>query len=146
MWKTLSLILPVLMPSWRFFKTIEPSPRVQWRFLTDKNATTGDWQDFRPRPQAVTAVQMIGRLFWNPVWNDSLFVVSCAERIEQQPTDHSITEITQRILADNAATRMNPKARLVQFRLLFVHRDGADLVEDIVFVSDPVAQPGGPSC
>ena len=146
MWKTLSLILPVLMPSWRFFKTIEPSPRVQWRFLTDRNVTTGDWQDFRPRPQAVTAVQMIGRLFWNPVWNDSLFVVSCAERIEQQPTDHSITEITQRILADNAATRMNPKARLVQFRLLFVHRDGADLVEDIVFVSDSVAQPGGPSC
>ena len=146
MWKTLSLILPVLMPSWRFFKTIEPSPRVQWRFLTDKNATTGDWQDFRPRPQAVTAVQMIGRLFWNPVWNDSLFVVSCAERIEQQPTDHSITEITQRIVADNAATRMNPQARLVQFRLLFVHRDGAALVEDIVFVSDPVAQPRGPSC
>lgn len=146
MWKTLSLILPVLMPSWRFFKTIEPSPRVQWRFLTDKNATTGDWQDFRPRPQAVTAVQMIVRLFWNPVWNDSLFVVSCAERIEQRPTDHSITEITQRIVADNAATRMNPQERLVQFRLLFVHRDGADLVEDIVFVSDPVAQPGNSSC
>ncbi|EEB84014.1 hypothetical protein RGAI101_1164 [Roseobacter sp. GAI101] len=146
MWKTLSLILPVLMPSWRFFKTIEPSPRVQWRFLTDKNATTGDWQDFRPRPQAVTAVQMIGRLFWNPVWNDNLFVVSCAERIEQQRTDRSITEITQRILADSDATQMNPQVRLVQFRLLFVHRDGADLVEDIVFVSDPVAQPRGPSC
>ncbi|WP_157044634.1 hypothetical protein [Roseobacter sp. GAI101] len=142
----MSLILPVLMPSWRFFKTIEPSPRVQWRFLTDKNATTGDWQDFRPRPQAVTAVQMIGRLFWNPVWNDNLFVVSCAERIEQQRTDRSITEITQRILADSDATQMNPQVRLVQFRLLFVHRDGADLVEDIVFVSDPVAQPRGPSC
>lgn len=146
MLKTLSLILPVLIPSWRFFKAIEPSPRVQWRWLSDKSVTTGDWQDFRPRPQTVTVVQMIGRLFWNPVWNDSLFVVSCAERIEQQPTDHSITEITQRVLADSIAVRMKGQGRSVQFRLVFVHRDGADLVEDIVFVSDPLDASDGPSC
>ena len=146
MWKTLSLILPVLIPSWRFFKAIEPSPRVQWSFLSDVDSHARDWQDFRPRPLAVTPLQMLGRLFWNPAWNDTLFVVSCAERIEQQPTDHSITEIARRIQADIEQSQVDASAQFFRFRLVFVHRDGTGLVEDIVFLSDPVAISAGAAC
>ena len=146
MWKKLSLILPVLIPSWRFFKAIEPSPRVQWSILSDVDSHARDWQDFRPRPLAVTTLQMLGRLFWNPAWNDTLFVVSCAERIEQQPTDHSITEIARRIQADIEQSQVYDNAQIFRFRLVFVHRDGVGLVEDIVFLSDPVAISGGAAC
>jgi len=38
-------------------------------------------------------MQMSGRMFWNPSWNESLFLVSCAERLLQNPTPHSEDEI-----------------------------------------------------
>jgi len=140
MWKTLSLVLPVLIPSWRFFKAIEPSPRVQWALLADGEGTDAVWHEFRPRPQAVTLWAMVARLFWNPLWNDTLFVVSCAERIAEQPTAHSIAEIEHRILHEIHG--MQPTAvGYVQFRLVFVHRDADDLAQEVVFRSDPFSIP-----
>ncbi|MGC1503701.1 MAG: hypothetical protein WA782_06120 [Sulfitobacter sp.] len=138
MFKTVSLILPVLIPSWRFFKSVEPSPRVQWALLEAGSTGEPAWQDFQPRPTVVPVSQMIRRLFWNPAWNDALFVVSCAERIALEPTDHSISEIQRRILRD--IRRINPNAQdaLVQFRLVFVHENAAGMVRDEVFRSDPI--------
>ncbi|MGB5871897.1 MAG: hypothetical protein WBH04_17040 [Albidovulum sp.] len=94
----------------------------------------------------VTPLQMVTRLFWNPDWNDALFVVSCAERILQEPTDHSITEITRRIQQDIAQMPMDVSADLLQFRLVFVHREGTDLVREIVFLSDLVPAGAGKTC
>lgn len=153
MLKSLALILPVLIPSWRFFKAIEPSPRVEWALRPKGDSAAGDnaagdnaavvWHPFRPRPLKVTPLQMVTRLFWNPDWNDALFVVSCAERILQEPTDHSITEITRRIQQDIAQMPMDVSADLLQFRLVFVHREGTDLVREIVFLSDLVPAGAG---
>jgi hypothetical protein len=143
MLKTLALILPVLIPSWRFFKAIEPSPRVEWALRAKGDSAAVVWHPFRPRPLKVTPLQMVTRLFWNPDWNDALFVVSCAERIEQEPTDHSITEITRRIQQDIARMPMDATADLLQFRLVFVHREGTDLVREIVFLSDLVPAGAG---
>lgn len=103
MWRTIGLLLPALIPSWRFFKSIEPSPRIQWRW--DAPGGDHDWREFRPRPQSVSVLQMIKRLFWNPDWSDYLYVVSCAERIQQDPTAHSIEEIRRAICQDLFAER-----------------------------------------
>lgn len=138
MLKTIALILPVLFPSWRFFETVKPSPRVQWAMLKRGCTASPDWQEFRPRPAQVTLLQMLSRLFWNPAWNDALFVVSCAERIGQDPTDHSIREIQRRILYDTRRLHIDAPDMLLQFRLVFVHRAGTDLVQDVVFLSDPI--------
>ncbi len=138
MMQTLSLVLPVLIPSWRFFKSIEPSPRVQWALCSEQDATPLDWQDFRPRPLTVTPIGMILRLFWNPNWNDALFVVSCAERIQQDPTEHSIQEITRRIQADIGQMAMDATGKMVRFRLVFVHREDGELEQEVVFLSDAV--------
>ena len=138
MMQTLSLVLPVLIPSWRFFKSIEPSPRVQWALYSEQYATPLDWQDFRPRPLTVTPIGMILRLFWNPNWNDALFVVSCAERIQQDPTEHSIQEITRRIQADIGQMAMDATGKMVRFRLVFVHREDGELEQEVVFLSDAV--------
>lgn len=136
MWKTILLILPVLVPSWRFFKTIEPSPRVQWALFSTRGDTAGHWHEFRPRPEDLSPVQMLKRLFWNPAWNESLFLVSCAERLQEQPTDHSINEIRRRVLREIARQSIKSAGKLLQFRLVFVHRDGATLSKEVVYLSD----------
>ena len=144
MLKTLSLTLPVLFPSWRFFKSIEPSPRVQWALVSDSEPKEANWQEFRPRPLTISLFQILGRLFWNPGWNDTLFVVSCAERIQECPTPHSIDEIRRRIVSDVRASTLDTTDKLLQFRLIFVHHDGQDLVQEVVFLSDtsPTTDPG----
>ncbi|MEL6521238.1 MAG: hypothetical protein AAFQ66_09745 [Pseudomonadota bacterium] len=137
---TLSLILPALIPSWRFFRTIEPSPRVDWAFVPE-NHNPPDWQPYASRPTTVAALDMVLRLIWNPHWNDSLFVVSCAERIQNAPTDHSIREIRRRVLAQIAQSGQLSSSRQALFRLVFVRRDGSDLVEEVLFHSDPFPVP-----
>jgi len=142
MLKAVSLVLPVLIPSWRFFKAIEPSPRVEWRVLAlDAPAGTegGAWVAYQPRPNSVSLAQMIRRLFWNPVWNDALFVVSCTERIALgvAPTSHSINEIQRRILRDIKGVGPDVSGEMLQFRLVFVYFENAGLVQDVVFMSDP---------
>lgn len=137
MLKLISLALPVLIPSWRFFKAIEPSPRVQWSLLPPATLAPGPWQDVQPRPQRVPISQMLRRLLWNPAWNESLYLVSCAERIQQQRDRHSIDEIRCRVLRMIRRSDPNLKGAF-RFRLVFVRRDGADLVEEIVFISDSV--------
>ncbi len=39
-------------------------------------------------------------MFWNPEGNESLFLVSCAERIMENYTPHSENEILKRIARD----------------------------------------------
>ncbi len=135
MLKTLSYILPVIFPSWRFFKTIEPSPRVQWTLFSADDTAPEVWREFQPRPLTVAPVAMALRLFWNPDRNEELFVVSCAERIQQQPTDHSIAEIRRRIQHSIEAMHVDTTDSLFQFRLVFVRRERTSLVEDVVFLS-----------
>lgn len=137
MFKTLTLVLPVLIPSWRFFKTIAPSPRVQWVLLPTADSPPTDWQDYRPRPQSLSLARMLGRVFWNPAWNTALFVVSCAEKLQQDPSDFVIDEIRQRILSDLDQGAVRTGDTWLQFRLVFVHRDATGLCQEVLFVSRP---------
>lgn len=144
--KTLSLILPVLFPSWRFFKEIAPSPRIQWGQQRGGVIAADDWREFRPRPFTMSLRQMALRLFWNPHGNDTLFAISCAERIQQSPDQHSINEIKRRILSDLQNHPFQTTTDLLQFRLVFVHRDGAGLAENVVFLSTPFPLPERSTC
>lgn len=137
------LILPVLLPSWRFFQSIEPSPRVQWKLPSERNDATSNWQEFRPRPHKVALFEMIRRLFWNPAWNEALYLVSCAERIQQSESPHSIGQIRQRILFEIARLNIDTVGKSMQFRLAFVHRGDEGLTTEVVFLSEPYAIASG---
>lgn len=143
---TLHLVLPILIPSWRFFKSIEPSPRVQWTVLPDSQTAVLEWREFRPRPSQIALPEMIVRLFWNPARNEELFVVSCAERIQQAPTPHSINEICRRIRFDASQVGTTTPSQRLQFRLVFVHREDEVLVEEVVFLSDPFPAGNADTC
>jgi len=137
MLNTLKLLLPALLPSWRFFDFIAPSPRIQFALLDSVDDVSAEWVLFRPRPASLSFAQMLGRMVWNPWWNESLFVISCAERIIECPSQHSEDEILKRIHRelDEDIVSVNGVARYLQFRLVMVQRVGDALQEELVFHS-----------
>ncbi|MCD8519774.1 MAG: hypothetical protein LRY57_00355 [Alphaproteobacteria bacterium] len=93
----LQLLLPALIPSWRFFDTIAPSPRIEIALLPDEKAEAAHWREFHPRPERRSPLTILKSLFWNPRWNESLFLVSCAERLMNGEEDFAREEIFRRI-------------------------------------------------
>lgn len=131
----LRLLLPALIPSWNFFDVIAPSPRVEYALTADRDTAPSDWRAFRPKPERVSVPAMLGRLVWNPRWNQTLFVVACAERLVADPTDHSQDEIFRRIAADLDG-EVDGGAWL-SFRLVFVNREGEGLQSEVLYQSAP---------
>ncbi len=138
MWHTLKLLLPAIVPSWRFFDFIAPSPRVQFSLLHAADEVPQQWHEFRPRPAQLSFKQMLGRMIWNPRWNESLFLVSCAERLLEYPSQHSENEILKRIMAElkshSLATNVMAATHL-QFRLLVIKRQDSQLQQTVAFHS-----------
>lgn len=144
--KTLSLLLPVLFPSWRFFKAVEPSPRIEWAALSAGVNHADAWRELRPRPSTIGPLETVWRLFWNPRRNEELFFVSCSERIQQKPTAHSIGVIQRAIQSDFAQAHIEVTSEFLQFRLIFIHRQDASLVREVLYLSDGFpAKPSAPS-
>ena len=135
MLRTVQLILPALIPSWNFFDVIAPSPRIEYQLLDEAGKPRGDWQAFRQRPEHISLLTMLRRLIWNPRWNESLFLVSCAERLSQDITpEHSAREILTRMKRDLQAETDAP---LFRFRLVFIHREDETLTQEILYTSSP---------
>ncbi|MFT3931935.1 MAG: hypothetical protein QM709_16735 [Spongiibacteraceae bacterium] len=128
----LKLMLPALIPSWRFFDEIAPSPRIEFSLLKTQQGDSSQWSEFRPRPQHLSGASMLKRLFWNPHWNETLFLVSCSERLLESGVPYYIHEIFKRITSDLPQDTAEP---YVKFRLVFVHREGNALQKQVMFVS-----------
>lgn len=137
MMRVLILLLPCLIPSWRFFKSVEPSPRVQWRGVSPPGGPEDDWQDYRPAPQTVSVTGMLRRLIWNPDRNRDLWVVSLSERLILDPSAHSHDEICRRVAAEATAHLAPGQFSDLQFRLLFISREDGRIESQISYVSNP---------
>src|SRR5689334_18467260 len=95
----LKLILPSIFPSWRFFSSIGPSPRIQLTFLQHVNDKPQNWREFRPQPARLTLLQGLLRLLWNPQWNETLYINTCAEHLFAEYSPMREQEIMRRLLA-----------------------------------------------
>jgi hypothetical protein len=132
----LKLLLPVFIPSWQFFKDLAPSPRIE--FTLHKTAEEGlcDWQELNLRPQRLSIIEMLVSIFFNPRWNEALFIMNCAEQLIINPTEYGSREIMKRIQSElerrQVDLRMTP---YLQFRLVFVSRENTSLRRDILFIS-----------
>jgi len=135
MMRVFSLFLPALIPSWRFFDGIAPSPRIEVAQIDDPAQEVERWVEFNPRPQRVTFGQMLMRLVWNPHWNEQLFLVSCSERLRDNPTQHSLDQIQA------CLNRDLPDAQYLIFRVVFVSLEDGQLTKDILYTSpiEPLA-------
>jgi hypothetical protein len=132
----LSLLLPAIIQSWNFFDVIAPSPRIEIALVRSPGEAPEDWREFRPRPHRISLLTMMRRLVWSPTWNESLFLVSCAERLVQAPTLHSQEEIFRRIAADLRSGASEPRDEAwLAFRLAFVSRQDDGLTREVLFQS-----------
>lgn len=131
---TLKLLLPVLIPSWRFFDFITPSPRIEATYLKTRNDTGTDWQELNPRPEHLPFGKMLLRLFYNPQWNETLFLTRCAERLitNDEPAHHQ-EEIFKHIIAKNDHDLEH--FAYMQFRLIFIERHNEALKSHTLFTS-----------
>ena len=136
MLQTIKLLLPALIPSWRFFSTIAPSPRIEFTLLKTAQEKPESWQEFRPRPAHLSISCMLKRLFFNARWNESLFLVTLAEGLASNPKEHRSQEILNRIKAELGRGSSDLSATpFLQFRLMFVHREGEHLEKHVMFIS-----------
>lgn len=136
----LKLLMPVLFPSWRFFDVIAPAPRIEVAFVSDPAVTvpdeTGPWRACRPTRRRMGLVDHVASFFWNARWNETLYLATCAERLMQDPSEHSSREIRRRLRAD--LVRETPdenRPSYFRFRLVFVSREDAELRRDVAYVS-----------
>lgn len=130
----LRLLIPALIPSWNFFDWIAPSPRIEFALSSGAGPVAeAAWLEFRPRPARETVPAMAGRLLFNPRWNETLYVISCAERLIADRDAHGRDEVFRRIAADLPA---GPGGAFLRFRLVLLRRDGDTLRRDTCFVSE----------
>jgi hypothetical protein len=133
-------MLPALIPSWRFFDEVGPSPRVEFAVIETPRDEAPQWSEFRPRPAQLSGFSLLLRLFWNPHWNETLFLVSCSERLVESGDPYYLHEISRRIKNDLSGSAAGA---YVKFRLVFVHREGDGLRKHILFESASIDLCGG---
>ena len=138
----IKFLLPALIPSWNFFDVISPSPFIQFSLLKSNSTSEPIWHEFRPLPKHISFAQMLKRMLWNSRQNESLYLLSCAEKIVSnssiQIVRHCESEILERISNDLLQGKNNldlTEEMLIQFRLVFVKQKGLKSHEDIAFIS-----------
>jgi hypothetical protein len=136
----LKLLLPVIFPSWRFFSSIGPSPRIHFAFLQNENDEPDTWQEFRPRPAKVSLKNGLWRLLHSPEWNETLYINTCAERLFEGYSEMREREIMRRILAaiHSGEIRAEAAKPYVTYRISAVMREGQVIGQQVTFVATPV--------
>lgn len=125
MLQLLRLLLPALIPSWRFFKEVAASPRIDIRH------GAGPWTAAATAPAALSGWQTLTRLVWNPVWTEHLFLASCAERLLEEASPAALSKLQTRL----ARLAPPPVGETLQFRLRLIDRVGDDLTDQVAFES-----------
>lgn len=130
--RTIDLLLPALFPSWRFFKQVGPSPRVEYRVVLDGQGS--EWRESHPISEHVGLGRMARRMLWNPARNTQLYMVSLSERLVSGLVEHSAAELNRLI-----AEKIGEQDGELQFRLMFMAPEGDQIVGTVVYESEPVA-------
>jgi hypothetical protein len=130
----LRLILPLLFPSWRFFNSIGPSPRIMLRI------NQGDWQEFCPTPVNIGLWAHLCSVFYNPTGNKTLFVHSCAVRLFDE-LDSSAVENIELALAQAILALQLPlcdDTAVLSWRVELLEWDSASkITASIVYTAKP---------
>jgi len=134
----LQLLLPALVPSWRFFDRIGPAPCVEFA-ITDGEDDHPAWQEVRPTPDRLPPADTIVRLFWNPRRNESLYLVSCAERLLDDPSAVRAAELVRSVadaLRLDGVIGARPGMRWLRVRIVQVTREQDEQVRHVAYVSN----------
>lgn len=129
-------LLPVLIPSWRFFDRVGPAPSVEFALGPAQEGPWERWEPVHPRPRRLPLIAMFRRLFWNPAWNEALYLVSCAERLLEEPTPARATRLWMRV-ADAVGTVGHPSPDpWLRVRIVETMREHERIGRDVRYVSN----------
>lgn len=133
----LKLLLPILFPSWRFFSSIGPSPRIEVGFAADKNSEPHAWFPFRPLAKKIDFTLGLQQLFHNPLWNERLYINTCAEHLFENYSEFYEREIGQRLVGAvlNKEIAVDGKLQYLVFRIRALEVEGGQVCDDVIFVS-----------
>lgn len=135
----LGALLPALIPSWRFFDFVRPSPRIEIAVTSQAGEPATQWSELLPHPPRMSLRQTLARLFWNPGWNEFLYLTACAENFLDQPLDERRIRLLERIAALVAEQRAPATGRAwLRVRISVIRRAQGRLVRDVAFVSEPI--------
>jgi len=136
----LKLLLPILFPSWRFFSSIGPSPRVHIAFSNNENDEPVNWREFRSIPKNVSFKEGAFRLFHNPCWNETLYINTCAERLFEDYSEMREQEIMRLILSAIKSGEISPDANstYLRFKISAVVRVEKVVTQPVTFISKAV--------
>jgi hypothetical protein len=134
--QNIKILSPALFPSWRFFDTVVPAPRIEYRILQSPQKKPSRWEKLYPKPFQVSLLQKIISIFWNPRWNEYLFLINCVESFIKKPTKKNEVEVVKLIKAELArkSIKFNDISHF-KFRLLLLFREDTKLKEHIHFES-----------
>jgi hypothetical protein len=137
----LKLFLPILFPSWRFFSSIGPLPRIEVGFVADRNSEPHMWLPFRPLPKRINFNLGLQQLFHNPLWNERLYINTCAEHLFEGYSEFREREIGQRLVeaALNQEMVVGSEFYYLVFRIRALESEAGQVRDEVVFVSRPFA-------
>lgn len=119
------------MPSWQFFNEVAPSPRIEFAVLDTKDQEISQWQDLVSRKQEYKISDFFKSIFFNPEWNQKLYLINCAEKIVISQSKHAVKEIFKAILE-----KLKLEGdKFVCFRLVFISKKSEGFREDILYQS-----------
>lgn len=125
----LQWLLPALLPSWRFFDRIGAAPRLEWARTTEDAAP--HWQVFRPQPARRPFAEVALSLVWAPRRNETLFLLSCAERLLESPEPARERVLLSMMLDLAQAGELAGSAHesRLHLRIMVTERDGDAITE-----------------
>lgn len=135
----LKLLLPILFPSWRFFSSIGPSPRIDIAWLGEISAEPVEWLPFRPLPERVGIAAGLQRLFYNPRWNERLYLNTCAEQLLESDSEFHAQQIAERLSrAVSNGELIAGGAQYLVFRVRALTSQAGQVSDELVFMSEPL--------
>ena len=135
------LVLPVVVPSWRFFDVIAPSPRIEFAWSEAPDTPPALWREFRPLPSSLTRSQHLRRLWWDPQGNESLYLLSCADKVWADHSAFAIVEIRHRLWRAVAQGEIAREGRYLSYRIRTIERVEQRFREDIAYIDPPLDTP-----
>ena len=137
----LKLLLPILFPSWRFFSSIGPSPRIEVGFVADINSEPQVWLPFRPVPKKINFILGLQQLIHNPLWNERLHINTCAEHLFDSYSEFRERDIGWRLVsaALNKEIVFDGEFQYLVFRIRALETDVGQVRDEVVFISKPFA-------
>ena len=82
-----------MISSWQFFKEVTPKLEIEFSWNDDAR----NWQVLKLRAQNLSTIELIKSVFFNPQWNEALYIMDCAERLIMNPSQERINQLKERI-------------------------------------------------